>query len=223
VTPASSAATRSVVVRAAVPGLLLLLGFVGQLTIQPEGVRVLSESLDSLPTRLAGFELVRQSELSAAELRTLRPDDYLIRDYRDANGRALSLFVAFYGRQASGTSIHSPRNCLPGSGWQPVHHDRIVTVTNYGPTSVNRYVVENKGTRALVYYWYQGRGRVASNEYFVKFDLVRDAIFDRRTDEGLVRIVFPVSEDPMDLAAIDAIASTAVREVIHTLADYFPG
>jgi len=43
-----------------------------------------------------------------------------------------------------------------------------------------------------VYYWYQGRGRVESNEYWVKLQLLRDSALRGRSDEALVRVVVPV-------------------------------
>ncbi|MGH7541124.1 MAG: exosortase C-terminal domain/associated protein EpsI [Gemmatimonadota bacterium] len=209
--------------RAALPAAVLLAGFAGRLTIQPERTVDLERPLAAFPARVAGFEASATQELSSGELRVLRPDDYLLRTYEAESGVDLTLFVAFYGRQASGSSVHSPRNCLPGSGWEPVRHDRVETPTVYGDGWINRYLVEHEsGTRALVYYWYQGRGRIAANEYLVKFDLLRDAIVRRRTDEALVRLVFTVGENPEDLLRVDAQASRAVREVIRLLSDHVP-
>lgn len=207
---------------ALLPGLVLAAGFAGRLTIQPERRLEPVRPLDGFPSRVDGFEEIERLDLSSGELRVLRPDDYLLRGYRDAD-LALTLFVAFYGRQASGSSVHSPRNCLPGSGWEPVRHDRIRTPTAYGEGEINRYLVEHEsGARALVYYWYQGRGRVAANEYRVKLDLLRDALVRRRTDEALVRLVFPVGRSPEALARVDARASRTVREVIRLLSDHVP-
>lgn len=210
-------------VRFGAPALILVAGFGGRLTIEPNGVRSLERPLTEFPTEVSGLRATDDVALSVGELRTLRPDEYLLREYADPEGRGMTLFVAWYGRQASGSSVHSPRNCLPGSGWEPVRHDRVETPTVYGTAHVNRYLVEHEsGQRALVYYWYQGRGRVEANEYLVKADLVRDAVIRRRTDEGLVRLVFPVGRDEADLADADARAATVVRDVIRALAGHLP-
>jgi hypothetical protein len=80
-------------------------------------------------------------------------------------------------------------------------------------------VEHESGARAVVYYWYQGRGRVEANEYMVKWDLVRDAVLRRRTDEALVRLVFPVGRDE----GVTALrASKVVREVMLALAAHLP-
>lgn len=205
------------------PAVILLLGGLGRITIRPERALSPPVPLASFPGRIAGFEQLGEETLTGAEMRILRPDDYVLRTYRDVHGTDMTLFVAFYGKQTSGASIHSPRNCLPGTGWEPLRHDRIDTPTAYGSSQINRYLVEHgSGARALVYYWYQGRGRVVANEYTVKLHLLRDALFRRRTDEALVRLVIPVTSGPAALRRADALASTAVREVIRLVAAHVP-
>ncbi len=115
----------------------------------------------------------------------------------------VSIYLGYYDHQTRGHTIHSPKNCLPGSGWEVLSWDPQPLVVGSDTVTVNRYILENQGARALVLYWYQGRGRVAYNEYRVKWDLLRDAILKRRTDEALVRVVVPIlssEEDALSLA-----------------------
>lgn len=210
---------------ALVPAALLLGGGGAKLAVQPTATLELREPLATLPESVDAYRAVSTRELTEAELRVLRPDDYALREYRAPEGAGgFTLFVAWYGRQTSGATIHSPRNCLPGAGWQAAAHERVTVPTPYGPGRVNRYLVEHEsGARALVYYWYQGRGRVAASEYAVKWHLVRDAILERRTDEALVRLVFPLgrrSEVPASGPA-DAHRPLVV-EVIDRVADHLP-
>jgi hypothetical protein len=44
----------------------------------------------------------------------------------------------------------------------------------------------------VVSYWCQGRGRIVSSEYRVKWNLLRDAAVAGHTEEALVRVVVPV-------------------------------
>lgn len=214
-----SLSARRLVVTAA-PALILAVGLLGRGVIQPNRSLALAEPLADFPERVAGFSSVGDKPLGEGELTVLRADSYLNREYRDESGQRLRLSVVYYGRQLSGATIHSPRNCLPGSGWSPVVHRRLGVETAYGRGTVNRYVVEHEsGARAIVYYWYQGRGRVEANEYLVKWDLLRDALVKRRTDEALVRIVFPADRDDGPSAAG---ASRIVNEVTRALASHLP-
>jgi EpsI family protein len=200
---------------------VLLAGIVGKGVVRPERRLMLAAPLREFPARVSSFSAIGDRQLGDAVLRTLRPDDYVHRAYRDEAGREMALFIAYYGRQLGGSTIHSPRNCLPGSGWEPVRHQQHTISTPYGSGTVNRYLVEHKsGARALVFYWYQGRGRVEANEYIVKRDLVRDAVLKRRSDEALVRIVFPVPS--RGKVPADAGLAT-VEEVAHQLLAHLPG
>jgi EpsI family protein len=98
--------------------------------------------------------------------------------------------------------MHSPKNCLPGAGWE-VLRDGTTTVTAAdGPHVVNRYLLKNGAQQAVVYYWYQGRGRVVASEYLVKWDLLRDAAVEGHTEEALVRLIVFVS--PSDSGQVQA-------------------
>ena len=85
---------------------------------------------------------------------------------------------------------------------------------------VNRYVLQKGSQRALVLYWYQGRGRVQANEYVVKWDLLRDAATRQRTEEALVRLVVPFDTDE-DRAF--QLAARAAGVVISKLTLALPG
>jgi EpsI family protein len=154
----------------------------------------------SVPTTL--FDLTGENQpISAAELKVAGVSDYLLRNYRPAREPAagsgvppwLQVYVGYYERQTQGRTIHSPKNCLPGSGWEPLASRTEVIQTAAGPVTVNRYLLKRDSAQALVLYWYQGRGRVEANEYVVKWDLLRDAALRRRTEEALVRVVVPIT------------------------------
>jgi EpsI family protein len=131
--------------------------------------------------------------------------------------------VGYYDYQVQGKTIHSPRNCLPGAGWETVQGGTVLVPAAGGaPVAINRFLLANGGARALVYYWYQGRGRVEANEYRVKWHLLRDAALHGRTEEALVRIVVPLpgGVPPTALAAHLARADTlAVRVAAQLLAE----
>jgi EpsI family protein len=123
-------------------------------------------------------------------LAVLGVTDYLSRLYTDATGHAVGLYIGYYASQRTGDTIHSPKNCLPGSGWEPVHSARLtINLPSGASMVVNEYLIEKGSERQLVLYWYQGRGRVVASEYSGKVWMVVDAIKRNRTDGALVRAV----------------------------------
>ena len=114
-------------------------------------------------------------------------DDYTNREYFGAS-RPIELYIGYYKNQGSGDAIHSPKNCLPGAGWEPVRSTRLQIGSAEKPVLVNEYIVEKGMSRDLVLYWYQTHGRIVASEYWAKFWLVADGVRHRRTDGAMIRI-----------------------------------
>lgn len=154
------------------------------------------EALSSFPPQI-GNRLARDLPLSADELEVLGPGQFLLRDYLSAtNEPPINLFIAFFPSQRSGDTIHSPKNCIPGSGWTPISSGYLgVQLPDGSSIVVNRYIIAKGTDRDLVLYWYQGRGRITPSEYRAKILLVSDAIRRNRTDGALVRVAVPIVDN----------------------------
>ena len=206
-----------------VPALLLLGGVVTLAQVRQPRTLALRAPLATLPRALDGH-VGADVQLTEADLGVVGVSSYLLRQFRSEGAPAFSLYVGYYESQAHGHTIHSPRNCLPGGGWSQLESGtRLVGTGDGGRVAVNRFVVGNGDELAVVYYWYQGRGRVVADEYRVKWHLLADAVRSRRSDEALVRIVVPVAgRDPAVLAAADSLAGRVARDVIPGLARILP-
>jgi EpsI family protein len=169
-------------------------------------------------------------EIDAEEQRVVGFTEYVLRNYEapvadggdesPASGvSSFSVYVGYYAGQTQGRTIHSPKNCLPGSGWEALESELATVGTPDGQVGVNRYLIKNGEQRALVLYWYQGRGRVQASEYRVKWDLLRDAALRQRSDEALVRIVVPLSTSEDDSFRF---AATVARRLIPVLDQALP-
>jgi EpsI family protein len=123
-------------------------------------------------------------------------DDYLSRVYQGPDLAPLFLYIGYYKSQRSGKLIHSPKNCLPAAGWEPVRAGRANLVLPDGRSApVNMYMIENGLERQEVVYWYHSHGRIIASEYWAKIYMVLDALRLNRTDGALVRIATPVGRD----------------------------
>lgn len=145
--------------------------------------------LDALPLAIGEWHGRDEGQLDAQTESILRADAYTLRTY-GRGGPPLSLFVAYYGTQRAGHTMHSPLNCLPGTGWTWVDRDRVRVTTDAGADiEVNRNVASKDGASALVYYWYQSHGRTIASDYRNKLALMYDALALHRSDGAIVRIV----------------------------------
>jgi EpsI family protein len=134
--------------------------------------------------------------LSEQIVQAVSVSDYTNRVYFADGNVPVQLYVGYYGSQKTGDTIHSPKNCLPGSGWDPIHSGFAdISVAGGRQIVVNEYVIQKDENKQLVFYWYQGRGRVNASEYAGKFWMVADAISRNRTDGALVRLVTPIGDN----------------------------
>ena len=183
---------RSITVRAWTVSAVLLAGAgflfaVGQ--AEPVPIR---KPLEVFPYQLGPWR-GENIELEERIIEAAGVDDHLSRIYATEEGWLAGLYIGYYGSQRKGDLIHSPKNCLPGAGWEPIRSGRL-SLTGLGgtPVTVNEYIIEKGLKRQLVLYWYHSRGRVVASEYMGKVFLVTDAITRNRTDGSLIRVVVPL-------------------------------
>ncbi len=185
---------------------------------------VARESFDTFPMTIGPWQAVVDPPMDEDILRVLGVDDYLSRAYYQPNGAAVGLYIGFYASQRQGDTIHSPMNCLPGAGWEPVSVGQL-EIPNVGGTGrnivVNRYVIQKGLDRQLVLYWYQNQGRVVASEYWSKAYLIHDAVMSNRTDGAMVRVIAPI-RDEADGTQAEALARTFVHAVFPLLGGHLP-
>jgi EpsI family protein len=153
----------------------------------------------------------------------LKADDLLSRAYvNKVTGQTATLFIAFFSTQRTGKTPHSPKNCLPGSGWAPSQSGmiQIPVPGQANPITVNRYVVSRGQNQSVVLYWYQAHGRVIASEYAAKIYTVADSIRYDRSDTSLVRVVVGVENGDTQAAVNTAVSF--VKAFFQPLKEYLP-
>jgi exosortase D (VPLPA-CTERM-specific) len=148
-------------------------------------------------------------------------DDYILSDYSKSDGKAVNLYVAYYASQRKGESPHSPLVCIPGDGWLITRFEQ----TSYGSPGTeqpfNRAIIERNGTKQIVYYWYDERGRKIASEYWSKWYLLSDAITKNRSDGALVRLVTAVFPGELERDA-DNRLQLFMQDLLPSLSGYLP-
>jgi EpsI family protein len=179
-------------------------------------------SLAQFPAQFGEWKMIGEDPITPEVASVLHADQLLSRTYvQPPTNAAAGLFVAWFQSQRGGASQpHSPRVCLPGSGWTPQETGEIRIDTSAGVIEVNRYVVVNGKQRAVILYWYQTPRRVIAGEWAAKFWLVADAVRDHRTDTALARITVWSNEGQDEAATARAVGF--VRGVYPLLRETLP-
>jgi EpsI family protein len=170
----------------------------------------LARPLESIPTEMSQWHTVDRETLGAEVLKVLKPTSYISRFYK-GSADALGLFIAFYERQTAGATLHSPKNCLPGSGWEIWRQGSLTIPSGSSNTVVNRYSVRRGDDKMVIYYWYQSKDRIVASEVAGKFFLVKDSLISGNTAAALVRLTLPDTPASDDHAA--AFARSLIPEI----------
>jgi EpsI family protein len=182
----------------------------------------LHKSLATFPLRIDPWDGTEQT-FEANILQALKVDDYLLRQYRDGETTSIGLYVGYYKSMRQGSTYHSPKNCLPGSGWYFVDTGKThlaVVDRHEQPVEINKFVIQKGLDKQLVLYWYQDRGRIITSEYWAKIYMVVDAIMRNRTDGAFVRITMPFTGQS-ETETLEQ-AKTFAEQILPLLQEYLP-
>jgi EpsI family protein len=160
----------------------------------------LVQPLETIRRQIAGFEATDNPPLADGVLLQLRPTSYLSRNYRKGDMTA-DLFITFYAQQRAGESMHSPKHCLPGGGWEIWDYGTVEIPVGGRTFKVNRDFINREGTRMVVFYWYQSKERVIASEYSGKILLAKDALLQNSTAASIVRIIVPDRPGAAEMAS----------------------
>ncbi|WP_167854963.1 VPLPA-CTERM-specific exosortase XrtD [Mangrovimicrobium sediminis] len=174
---------------------------------------------------LHGDWVGEETALSPGVLKALDYPDYIQANYRrPGDPIPVNFYVAYYESQRTGSSIHSPRSCIPGGGWKisNLTQQDMGDALGYSGLRVNRLLISQGDESNLVYYWFAQRGRVITNEYLAKWYLFMDGLTMQRSDGALVRLVTPVLPGT-DVALADERLQAFLREFYPILPEFLPG
>ena len=209
----------------AVMSLIVVVGVSGQFIRGGEEIIPQRKAFLNFPLQVNAWQ-GHKDHIEQKYLDVLKLTDYIVVNYQvPGSPDTVNFYSAYYESQRKGASVHSPRSCIPGDGWQ---------ITSFGqrdfpelqiqgiPLQVNRAVIEKGEYKQLVYYWFQQRGRSITNEYLVKWYLFYDAIDMHRTDGALVRLVTSLDKG-QDIEVADQRLQSFMRDLVKVLPDYLPG
>lgn len=195
---------------------------------------IISDRVEIIPDRyeLNQMPLVidswvgREGSFDADLVSALKVKDYMIADYVSPDSQSsINLYIAYYDSQRKGASVHSPKTCMPGGGWEMTSIDRleIDNIESYADKTMaaNRVVIKKGSAKNIVYYWFQQRGRVITNEYLAKWYIFWDSLTRNRSDGALVRLTMEYS-DPDKADAAEEQLQKFVKNLVPLLPQYIP-
>lgn len=156
----------------------------------------LNRTFAEFPTTVGDWQMVSADLLSPGVLEVLKPTDYLSREYLNTvDGSRVRLYIGYHNGGKETGGIHSPKHCLPGSGWYEMITGKIPVELQGGTEQLVRAVYSKGDQKTLFLYWFQMKGRIINNEYSLKLGEITHSILYGRRDEAFIRISVSASDD----------------------------
>ncbi|MCJ7508748.1 MAG: EpsI family protein [candidate division Zixibacteria bacterium] len=178
-----------------VVGLVVLTGILVNLLRYSEAKPQSRPHLSSIPLQLDDWQ-GEELHFDKATYGILKADESLLASFRNPKAQVW-LFVAYFQSQKYGSQIHSPKHCLPGSGWKIVKKEKVVTnltTLRGNKLAMNRFVISDGTSQQLMLYWFVTRSGIITNEFSLKMDLVFNSLRRKPTDAAFVRITIPFEQ-----------------------------
>lgn len=174
---------------------------------------------NEFPDQIGSWRMISGSEFSADVLGVLKPTDYLYRRYTEGGGRTVTLYVGYHGGGKESGEIHSPRHCLPGSGWYELSTRRRDLVVAGSRINLVQSVYQKGMGKELFLYWFQVRDKTMNEEYSLKLAEIAGSLLQRRRDSSFIRISVPFEND--ERAALK-LGELFVRDFHSTMMEFLP-
>jgi exosortase D (VPLPA-CTERM-specific) len=191
---------QSPVVKFAAVFLLLAAGAL-YLNLHQDLLVPMNKPLDQFPRVVSGWRMTQEYSMTPDIQKVLMATDTLSRSYTTADGKTVDIYIGYHGGGKESGEIHSPKHCLPGSGWQEVStQSRLLEVSG---TKINlvQAVYQKGGNRELFLYWFQVQSKTISDEYSLKIAEITNSILNRRRDASFIRVSLPYGADEPGAAA----------------------
>jgi EpsI family protein len=184
----------------------------------------IKKDLESFPRKIGEWTLIGKSFFADNINEMLGVDDYINYTYATPSGQTANLYLSYFGAVGVTGAYHSPRNCLPGGGWNVVSLEPVPLddqAKGIGVGKIQRAIIQKGTEKQVVFYWFYNRGRVITSEYWDKIYLVLDALFKGRRDGSFIRIIAPLSNEDPDKNI--AVAADFAMQVSKHVMNFIPG
>ena len=170
--------------------ILALLILTGALSYTLRYIKVEPDSMPDfslIPMSKAGWT-AEEFQFPLSTLEILKATETTMRVYLSDLPTAPALFIGYFEDQKYGSQIHSPRHCLPGSGWGILSHTQRDIDIDGVSLPINHVVIGNKDNLQLMYYWFETRSGKITGEFSLKFNLFLNALMMKPTDAAFIRL-----------------------------------
>lgn len=179
----------------------------------------INKPLAQFPTTVSKWHMIGESYLSDNVQQVLKATDVLYRQYAGSDGRQVSLYIGYHGGGKGTGGIHSPKHCLPGSGWYELSSQRSQLDVGGKKLNLVRAVYQKGEGKELFLYWFAVKNKTLNDEYSLKMAEITNSMLYRRRDTAFVRVSIPFETD--ERGALEAV-ERFIKDFYPVMQIYLP-
>ncbi len=199
---------------------LLLLLVASYLYLHRDMAVAMNRPFSTFPAQLGTWRMSGESFMTETVLDKLRPTDYLSRNYVNQDGKRVTLYIGYHGGGEQSGEIHSPKHCLPGSGWHEIYSGKHRLESDGKAFNMVKSVYQKDDSKELFLYWFQVKGKTLNNEYSLKLAEIVNSLLYKRRDAAFIRISVPFEGDEKEAARL---GEAFAKDVCPVIKEYLPG
>jgi len=155
-----------------------------------------ARAFSEFPQIYKGWRSLGDQTFDAGVIKLLRPTAYLSRTYVHPEYGAVQLYVGYHDGGPQSGPIHSPRHCLPGSGWEEYARSNLTLNVDGGELDAAGALFGKDKEKIYMLYWFQLQEKHYRSEYSFKAASILNALLRNRSDQAFIRITVPAVSDP---------------------------
>lgn len=145
-------------------------------------------SFDDFPLTVGEWNGYKE-EVSETTMKLLNPQAIISVTYTNPDGISIHLLFDFFSSDATFGGPHSPRNCLPGSGWKIENVLEYEIARGSKMIPAGRFELKFKESEKVMDFWYVTHFGETSNDYQFKLYELLSALTFKPRDVAFVRFV----------------------------------
>jgi EpsI family protein len=198
---------------------IIIFIFILSLKISPfHEVVPLRKPFSSFPLQWNGW-VGEFHNLDDITLDMLKMSEYVNISYNKGPYRT-GLYIGYYSSQRGGSQIHSPKLCLPASGWHKISENtKTKHIDGIGKISFVEAIYQKDNTKEVFLYWYQMKNLYITNEYKLRVYRFLNSIRYGRNDAAFIRISAPVI---YNIRETTDLIEDFMKDFLPLLKDYLP-
>ncbi len=167
-------------------------------------------NFDSFPLEIGDWKGTKET-LDPQILELLNPQAIISATYVNSEGISIHLLFDFFSSEAAFGGPHSPRNCLPGSGWVITETVANNIRNKNSVIPAGRFQLQMHKSKQVMDFWYITNYGETANDYVFKLYELLSALTFKPRDIAFVRFV--AKDDPKSLKALEEFQTLMLKEI----------